>query len=153
VVEIAVETVERLCESHPNILAIKEASSQTERVAEFQRRLGGRCAVLAGDDAMTLPFMAIGASGVVSVASNLVPGKIAALVASMAGGDYQRARALHLELFPLFKDLFIEANPAPVKFALQRAGVFRSAAVRLPLVELSDGAQRKLTQTLEALGY
>lgn len=152
VVEIGIHTVVRLCESFPNIRALKEASGQSERVSECVRILGDRCPVLSGDDSQTLPFMAIGATGVVSVASNLLPGKIAALVAAFAGGDLPRARALHSELFPLFRDLFIEANPAPVKYALQRAGIFRRDEVRLPLVPLSAEARKVLDQRLEALG-
>src|SRR5207237_7011901 len=102
-----------------------------------------------GDDSLTLPFMAVGAVGVVSVASNLVPSEVRALVRACESGDLKSAEKLHRKLLPLFKDLFIEPNPVPVKTALGWRGLM-SGEVRLPLCEMTAATQTRLRKTLEA---
>src|SRR5207302_1864910 len=106
-------------------------------------------AMLRGDASLTLPFMAVGAAGVVSVASNLLPAEVCALVRACESGDFKSAATLHRKLLPLFKDLFIEPNPVPVKTALGWRGAI-SAEVRLPLCEMTDANQTRLRKTLEA---
>ena len=148
-VDIVPDTVVRLAESCRNIVAIKEASGSVERVGELRRRLPKEFTILSGDDSLTLPFMAVGAVGVVSVASNLFPAEICALVRSCESGDFKAAEDLHRKMFPLFKDLFIEPNPVPAKTALGWRGAM-SAEVRLPLCEMSEANQTRLRKTLEA---
>jgi len=149
VVDIAADTVVRLAESCPNIVSIKEASGSVERVGELCRRLPKEFTILSGDDGLTLPFMAVGAVGVVSVASNLFPVEVCALVRACESSDFKSAETLHRKLFPLFKDLFIEPNPVPAKTALAWRGAM-SAEVRLPLCEMTEANQARLRKTLEA---
>jgi 4-hydroxy-tetrahydrodipicolinate synthase len=147
-VDIGADTVVRLSESCRNIVSIKEASGSVERVGELARRLSNEFTILSGDDSLTLPFMAVGAAGVVSVASNLFPEEICALVRAFESGDAKTAEKLHRQLFPLFKDLFVEPNPVPVKTALGWRGAM-SGEVRLPLCEMSEANQARLRKTLE----
>jgi len=147
-VDIAPETVARLAKECRNIVSIKEASGSVERVGELRRRLPDAFTILSGDDSLTLPFMAVGAAGVVSVASNLFPSEVCALARACESGDLKSAETLHRKLLPLFKDLFIEPNPVPVKTALGWRGAM-SPEVRLPLCEMSEANQRRLRKTLE----
>src|SRR5438046_6739262 len=147
-VDIAADTVVRLAETCRNIVSIKEASGSVERVAELRRRLPDEFTILSGDDSLTLPFMSVGAAGVVSVATNLFPSEVCALVRACESGDLKSAQTLHRKLLPLFKDLFIEPNPIPIKTALSwREGM--SGEVRLPLCEMSEANQTRLRKTLE----
>jgi 4-hydroxy-tetrahydrodipicolinate synthase len=147
-VDIVPETVARLAKECRNVVSIKEASGSVERVGDLRRRLPKSFTILSGDDSLTLPFMAVGAVGVVSVASNLFPSQVCALVHACESGDLKLAEQLHRKLLPLFKDLFIEPNPVPVKTALGwRAAM--SGEVRLPLCEMSEANQARLRKTLE----
>jgi 4-hydroxy-tetrahydrodipicolinate synthase len=147
-VDILPETVVRLAKECRNIVSIKEASGSVERVSELRRRLPESFTILSGDDSLTLPFMAVGAAGVVSVASNLFPAEVCALVRACESGELKSATQLHRKLLPLFKDLFIEPNPVPVKTALSWRGGM-SGEVRLPLCEMSESNQARLRKTLE----
>ena len=147
-VDINPETVVRLAKECRNIVSIKEASGSVERVSDLRRRLPEAFTILSGDDSLTLPFMSVGAAGVVSVASNLFPAEVCALVRACESGDFKSAATLHRKLLPLFKDLFIEPNPVPVKTALGWRGTM-SGDVRLPLCEMSDANQATLRKTLE----
>jgi 4-hydroxy-tetrahydrodipicolinate synthase len=149
-IEIGVDTVARLAAECPTILAIKESGGNVERVSQLRQVLPEVFTVLSGDDSLTLPFLAAGAVGVVSVASNLIPSDVVALVAAFTSGDAARARAIHQRLYPLFKDLFIEPNPVPVKTALAALGRM-SAEVRLPLCEMSRANADRLMATLRSL--
>jgi len=142
------ETVARLAKECRNIVSIKEASGSVERVNELRRRLPDAFTILSGDDSLTLPFMAVGAVGVVSVASNLFPSEVCALVRACESGDLRSAKTSHRKLLLLFKDLFIEPNPVPVKTALGWRGAM-SPEVRLPLCEMSEANQARLRKTLE----
>jgi 4-hydroxy-tetrahydrodipicolinate synthase len=147
-VDIVPETVVRLAKECRNIVSIKEASGSVERVSELRRRLPEAFTILSGDDSLTLPFMAVGAAGVVSVASNLFPSQVCALIRACDSGDLKAAGKLHRKLLPLFKDLFIDPNPVPVKTALGWRGTM-SGEVRLPLCEMSETNQARLRKTLE----
>jgi len=147
-VDIMPETVARLAKECRNIVSIKEASGSVERVGELRRQLPDAFTILSGDDSLTLPFMAVGAAGVVSVASNLFPSEVCGLVRAAESGDLKLAEKLHKKLLPLFKDLFIEPNPVPVKAALGWRGVM-SSEVRLPLCEMDEANQSRLRKTLE----
>jgi 4-hydroxy-tetrahydrodipicolinate synthase len=117
-------------------------------VGELRRRLPDEFTILSGDDSLTLPFMAVGAAGVVSVASNLFPAEVCGLVRACDSSDFKSAEASHRKLLPLFKDLFIEPNPVPIKTALGWRGGM-SGEVRLPLCEMSEANQARLRKTLE----
>src|SRR5216110_215359 len=147
-VDIGPDTVVRLATECRNIVSIKEASGSVERVSELRARLPEAFTILSGDDSLTLPFMSVGAVGVVSVASNLFPAEVCALVRAYECGDAKLALNLHRKMFPLFKDLFIEPNPVPVKTALGWRGAM-SGEVRLPLCEMSESNQARLRRTLE----
>src|SRR5881397_2882355 len=147
-VDIGPDTVVRLAKECRNITSIKEASGSVERVSELRARLPESFTILSGDDSLTLPFMSVGAVGVVSVASNLFPAEVCALVRAYECGDAKLALNLHHKLIPLFKDLFIEPNPVPIKTALGWRGAM-SGEVRLPLCEMNEANQARLRRTLE----
>ncbi|MCS7338506.1 MAG: 4-hydroxy-tetrahydrodipicolinate synthase [Verrucomicrobiae bacterium] len=149
-VEIGVETVKRLASECKNIVGIKEAGGSADRVSQLRVALGLKFVILSGDDSLTLPFMAVGAQGVISVASNVAPAEVARMVRAFANGDPASALKLHLKLYPLFKDLFIETNPIPVKAALAMMGLIEEE-YRLPLVPMTPQNRQKLEATLRAL--
>jgi len=146
-VDVGADTVVRLAETCRNIVSIKEASGSVERVSELRGRLPDEFTILSGDDSLTLPFMAVGAVGVVSVASNLFPTDVCSLVRAFESGDAKTAEKLHRKLFPLFKALFIEPNPVPVKTALGWRGEM-SSEVRQPLCEMTEANQTRLRKAL-----
>ncbi len=147
-VDIGPDTVARLATECRNIVSIKEAGGSVERVSELRRRLPESFTILSGDDSLTLPFMSVGAAGVVSVVSNLFPAEVCALVRGFESGDVKLAQKLHRKLFPLFKDLFIEPNPVPIKTALGWRGDM-SSECRLPLCEMTAPNQAQLRKTIE----
>jgi 4-hydroxy-tetrahydrodipicolinate synthase len=149
-VDIAADTVVRLAENCANIVSIKEASGSVDRVSELAGRLPNEFTILSGDDSLTLPFLAVGAVGVVSVVSNLFPAEVSRLVRLFLEGKAEEARQLHRKFFALFKDIFIEPNPVPAKTALAWRGVM-SKEVRLPLCEMTPKNAARLRATLEAL--
>ena len=150
-IEIGVETTLRLASDFKNIVAIKEAGGSVERVNQLRNALPPAFQILSGDDSLTLPFLSVGAVGVISVASNIIPAVVADLVRHYLSGDSAKAREIHLKYYPLFKDLFIEPNPVPAKFALARLGKM-SPDVRLPLCEMAHANVQRLTETLSRLG-
>jgi 4-hydroxy-tetrahydrodipicolinate synthase len=150
-VEIAVETVDRLAHDSVNIVGIKEAGGNPDRVSQLRAALGEKFTILSGDDSLTLPFMSVGAHGVISVASNVIPREVAHMVKAFAQGKPAVALKLHQKFYPLFKDLFIETNPVPVKAALAMLGVM-DEEYRLPLVALSAAHREKLRKTLKLCG-
>jgi 4-hydroxy-tetrahydrodipicolinate synthase len=149
-VDIAADTVVRLAENCDNIVSIKEASGSVDRVSELRSRLPDDFTILSGDDSLTLPFLSVGAVGVVSVVSNLFPMEVCRLVRLFLEGNVEEARQLHRKFFPLFKDMFLEPNPVPVKTALAWRGAM-SKEVRLPLVEMTEANSARLRDTLDAL--
>ena len=150
-VDISVETVARLAADSVNVVGIKEAGGQPDRVSQLRATLGPGFSILSGDDALTLSFMAVGAHGVVSVASNLVPREVARMVQGFARGKADLALKLHDRLRPLFKALFLETNPAPAKAALAMRGVI-DEEIRLPLTLISPASRRQLKAVLKNLG-
>jgi 4-hydroxy-tetrahydrodipicolinate synthase len=151
-VEIGVETVRRLAQECKNVVGIKEAGGSCDRVSQLRAALGPRFEILSGDDSLTLPFMAVGAQGVISVVSNVAPREVSRMVKAFAAGQSRKALQLHQKLFPLFKDLFIETNPVPVKAALAMMGVIEEE-YRLPLVPLSPKNRETLRASLKACGF
>ena len=150
-IEIGVDTVKRLAQACKNIVGIKEAGGNADRVSQLRAALGPKFEILSGDDSLTLPFMAVGAQGVISVASNVIPRQVAQMVAAYAAGKTQAALKLHQKYYPLFKDLFIETNPVPVKAALVILGQIEEE-YRLPLVPMSAKNREVLRATMKAVG-
>jgi 4-hydroxy-tetrahydrodipicolinate synthase len=150
-IEIAVETVNRLAHDSVNIVAIKEAGGNPDRVSQLRAVLGHKFTILSGDDALTLPFMAVGAHGVISVASNVIPREVAHMVRAYSTGNTSLALKLHEKFYPIFKDLFLETNPGPVKAALAMMGMMEDE-FRLPMVPLSAVSRDKLRKTLKHCG-
>ncbi|MSU61783.1 MAG: 4-hydroxy-tetrahydrodipicolinate synthase [Pedosphaera sp.] len=147
-VEIGVDTVKRLAKDRTNVIGIKEAGGNADRVSQLRASLGKEFTILSGDDSLTLPFMAVGAQGVISVASNVVPREVASMVRAFAAGKTTAALKLHAKLYPLFKDLFIETNPVPVKAALAMLGQIEEE-YRLPLVPMAAKNRSVLESTLK----
>jgi len=148
--EIGIETCARLARDCATIVAIKEAGGSTDRVSALRNVLPPEFAILSGDDSMTLPFMAVGAVGVVSVASNIIPKPMTELVNNFLGERPTDSMRVHLRYFQLFKDLFLESNPIPVKTALNLMGLI-DAEFRLPLCEMGNSNREQLSRTLRAL--
>ncbi len=150
-VEIGVDTVKRLAGECKNIVGIKEAGGNPDRVSQLRAALGPKFEILSGDDALTLPFMAVGAQGVISVASNVIPRQVSQMVKAFAAGNPKAALKLHQQYYPLFKDLFVETNPVPVKAALAMMGLIEEE-YRLPLVPMSAKNRATLEATMKACG-
>ncbi len=149
-VEIAVETCVRLAADCENIVAIKEAGGKVERVTALKKAMPSEFEIMCGDDGLTVSFMKEGGVGVVSVASNIIPGEICDLVGAALGGEWDDAQALHARYAEFFSTLFIEPNPVPIKQALAWQGRM-TADVRLPLCEMSAATQDKLRSVVKAL--
>lgn len=149
-IEIGVDTVVRLTRDCANIVSIKEAGGTVERVNALRAVLPAEFEILSGDDSLTLPFLSAGAVGVISVASNLIPREVAELVRDWREGRIPDAVAAHQHYYSLFRDLFIEPNPVPVKLALSLRGAM-SSEVRLPLCEMTSANAEKLRATLTSL--
>jgi 4-hydroxy-tetrahydrodipicolinate synthase len=142
----------------PGIAGVKESSGEIaqmgdiiDRIALPRKNTANPFWVLSGDDAFTLPLLALGGDGLVSVISNLVPKKVKALVAACLAGDFARGRAIHYELLSLMKNAFIETNPVPIKAAMNWTGL-PSGPVRLPLGPLADASEKVLRKTVADLG-
>ena len=147
--EIPLDVVARLS-SHPMIVAIKEAAGSFERVSAIKARCPD-LTVLSGDDSLALPMISVGAAGVISVASDVIPKEISDFIRTALAGDMAAARALHLKYYNLFHDLFIDTNPVMVKEALALMGKL-DLVYRLPLCETTAANRAKIAETLKELG-
>ncbi len=146
--EIAVETVVRLAE-HPQVVCVKEAGGSVDRVSAILSACD--ISVLSGDDALTLPMLSVGAQGVISVASNIIPEIMVKMVRAALDGNWADAKELHLAHHKLMSDLFIDTNPLPVKAAMAMLGTCEEV-YRLPLCEMTDDLRDKLRLTLQSAG-
>jgi 4-hydroxy-tetrahydrodipicolinate synthase len=144
------DTMLRLSE-HGNIVGVKEASGDLSQVMDLIMRKPDDFSVLSGDDNLGYPIIALGGHGIISVASNLIPDRMAALVASALAGDMEKARSLHYELLPLFKALFVETNPIPVKYGMSRIGR-ANEVYRLPMCSPADASKKVVDGVLRDLG-
>jgi 4-hydroxy-tetrahydrodipicolinate synthase len=144
------EWIAKLAEE-PNIVAVKEASGSLEQASQIRRMTPPEFSIYSGDDSLTLPVLAVGGRGVVSVASHLVGDRLQTMIQSFEQGHVQKATQLHLELLPLFKALFVTTNPIPVKAALTLRG-WAVGACRLPLVSPSSAVTDRLRTVMEPLG-
>ena len=147
-VPIATDTIARLS-AHPLMVAVKEAGGSVDRVSEILDLCD--ITVLSGDDSLTLPMISVGARGIISVASNLIPGELTAMVDAALAGDFKTALEAHRKYYPLFRNLFIESNPIPVKAAMGMTGAI-TPEYRLPLCEMSAPHAEVLKKTLQDCG-
>ena len=145
--EIPIDVVKRLSE-HPLVAAIKEAAGSVERVNAIKNVCD--ITVLSGDDSLTLPMMSVGATGVISVASNILPTEVSEMTHKALAGDFQGAYKIHKRLYKLFHDLFLESNPIPIKAAMADMGII-AEEYRLPLCEMSAAPREVLRNTLKSL--
>jgi len=152
VIDIAVPTVERLRKAFAHVNHIKEAGGSCDRVDQLRQALGADMTILSGDDALTVPFISIGAKGVISVASNLLPADMVAMVNAALAGDFAKALKVHHRLYPVFKALFIEPNPVPVKASMVQSRLISTDEVRPPLCELSPASRQALLGALASAG-
>jgi 4-hydroxy-tetrahydrodipicolinate synthase len=150
-IEIGVDTVRRLAADCKNIVGIKEAGGQPDRVSQIRAACGPTFTILSGDDSLTLPFMSVGANGVISVASNVIPREVANMVRAFAEGRSAAALKIHAKFFPLFRNLFVEANPGPVKAALAMMEMIEDE-LRLPLVRVEAKNRDLVRATLRQCG-
>jgi 4-hydroxy-tetrahydrodipicolinate synthase len=150
-IEIGVDTVARLHRECRNVIGMKEAGGNPDRVSQLRSALGPKFEIMSGDDSLTLSFMAVGAHGVISVASNVIPNQVVRMVKAFVAGRAKEALALHQKYYPLFKDLFIESNPVPVKAALAMLGQIEEE-YRLPLVKMAEKNRQQLKSTMKACG-
>jgi 4-hydroxy-tetrahydrodipicolinate synthase len=149
-VDLAPATVARLAR-HPQIVALKEATGTQERIRELVEICPADFVLLSGDDASFVDFVSLGGKGVISVTANVAPGRVRAACSAVLAGDLVAARAIDASLQPLHRDLFVEANPIPVKWAVARMGLIGSA-LRLPLVEMSAVHQETILRAMRAAG-
>jgi 4-hydroxy-tetrahydrodipicolinate synthase len=147
-VELSVESLLRILDLCPNVVGLKDASGGLMYCQELLARSGDRISVLSGDDPLTLPLLSVGARGVISVTSNMLPRAVGDVIDDFAAGRTAAARAKHLALFPVHRALFSEPSPAPVKAALVTKGLFASASVRSPLVEASPTCKARVAEAL-----
>jgi 4-hydroxy-tetrahydrodipicolinate synthase len=150
-IEISLEVIQRLLRECKNIAGIKESGGSADRVSQMRAVLPKTFVILSGDDSLTLPFMAVGAQGVISVASNVIPKEMAQMVKTFSIGNGGMALKIHTRFYPLFKDLFIETNPGPVKAALSMMGHIEEE-YRLPMVAMQAKNRAVLEATLKSCG-
>jgi 4-hydroxy-tetrahydrodipicolinate synthase len=149
-VNITAETMKRLSELK-NVVGVKEASGDLSQMAEVKKLCGVDFNLISGDDALTLPLLAIGGCGVISVVANIVPKDMSDMVYAFMDNDLEKARALHYKMLPLIKAMFIETNPIPVKTAMSMMGMI-SPDVRLPMCEMGIENKKKLEKVLKDYG-
>ena len=150
-INVETDTMARLARDVKNIVGVKEASGSLDQMSQVIAACGPDFSVLSGDDNITLPLLAIGGSGVVSVIANIVPRETADLVHAVLEGDWKRARDLHYRLFPLARAAFLETNPIPIKEAMAMAGMLEPE-FRLPMCRMSDANREKLRAILKPYG-
>jgi 4-hydroxy-tetrahydrodipicolinate synthase len=147
--DLAPETLARIAEAAPNVVATKEATGNVLRAQKIAQTMGARMTVLSGDDALTLPMCAVGARGVISVTSNVLPAEVSRATRLAIQGPADEARRAHLALLPVHEAMFLEASPAPVKAALAMRGTTRDT-VRPPMAPCTEGTRKAVAAALEA---
>ena len=150
-VNVETATLERLVRDCKNIIGVKEASGSLDQMSQVIAACGPDFIVLSGDDNLTLPLMAVGGRGVVSVIANIVPRDTADMVHAALEGDFKRARELHYKLYPLARAAFLETNPIPIKEAMAMAGMIEPE-FRLPMCRMSDANRERLRAILKPYG-
>jgi 4-hydroxy-tetrahydrodipicolinate synthase len=145
------KTLARLAKDVPNIKGVKEASGNLVQVSEIASLTGDDFEILSGEDALTLPMLAVGGKGVISVASHIAGKKLGEMIDSFFSGDVEKAKKIHLELMPLFRVLFITTNPIPVKAAMEMVGI-KVGPPRPPLCPASEQVKEEIGKVLKSLG-
>ena len=145
--DLSTDTLARILDASPNVVAIKDATGNVLRCQQVVSRFGNAVSVLCGDDALTPSMMVVGATGVISVTSNLYPDKVSAVCRAMEVGDLALARRLHFALLPVHEAMFVEPSPGPAKFALALRNQIK-LALRLPMVPPTESAQAAISKTI-----
>ncbi len=151
VADLTTATFERICDAAKNVVGIKDASGNVLRCQEMMRKLGGRAAVMCGDDALTFAMMALGARGVISVTSNVLPAKTSKVTTLMKAGKLDEARRAQFDLMDVHELMFVEPSPAPAKAALASLGMM-NASVRSPIVAASEGLVARIRAAIDRIG-
>jgi 4-hydroxy-tetrahydrodipicolinate synthase len=151
-VNMTAATTLQIAREHPNIVGVKEASGNMEQIQTILRDCTDDFVVLSGDDSWTLPLIACGGDGIISVASNEAPGPMSSMVAAALAGDFTGARRLHERLLPLMLGNFMESSPGPVKAACRMLGLIPTDTLRPPLAPISEANRTKLQDILEQCG-
>lgn len=149
---IAPATIARLAKDFENIVAVKEAAGNVMQTAELYRLVPERISIYSGDDGLVLPFMSVGAVGVISVLANIGGQELNAVMDAFEAGDIKKAAELNKTMVPLAQSMFVESNPIPVKAAVSLVTPFEAGAPRLPLVPISEAGKEKLVAALKAAG-
>ncbi len=150
-INVETDTLARLARDCKNVIGVKEASGSLDQMTQVILACGPDFIVLSGDDNLTLPLMAVGGRGVISVIANIVPRETAEMTHAALDGDWKRARELHHKLFPLARAAFIETNPIPIKEAMAMAGMLEPE-FRLPMCRMSEANRERLRRVLERYG-
>lgn len=151
-VNMAAATTLRIAREIPNMIGVKEASGNMEQIMSILRDRPEGFLVISGDDAMTLPLVALGGDGIISVAANEIPKLMSEMTAAALRGDFDRARAVHNRILPLMSGNFIESSPIPVKTAMKMLGIIPNDAVRSPLAPITGANRKKLEEILREVG-
>jgi 4-hydroxy-tetrahydrodipicolinate synthase len=151
-VNMAAATTLRIAREIPNVVAVKEASGNMEQIMSILRDRPEGFLVISGDDAMTLPLVALGGDGIISVAANEIPRLMSDMTTAALRGDFDRARQIHNRILPLMAGNFIESSPIPVKTAMKMLGIIPNDAVRSPLAPITDANRKKLEEILREVG-
>lgn len=149
-VNMSVETVKTLARKYSNIVALKQSCADMDMLTELRTHCPSDFAIYSGDDSLTLPMLALGVTGVISVASHLFGKEIKSMIRNFKTGDVMTARNMHMKLYPIFRKLFIAPNPVPIKAALAYKGIIQDN-VRRPLVELTKQEKAELIFTLDSI--
>jgi 4-hydroxy-tetrahydrodipicolinate synthase len=152
VTAVHVDTICRICDACENVIGLKDASNNVHDTQALTHRLGDRLDIMSGDDALTVPLMSVGAKGVISVTSNVVPSAVRRVVELMLAGDWLAAQRLHLALLPLHEAMFCAPSPGPVKAALASKGAMLPT-VRLPIVELAESDRQRVVTALASFEH
>ncbi len=150
-VNIEPETIAKLATDCKNIVAVKEASGSLDQMSRIIALCGAKITMLSGDDSLTLPLMAIGGEGIISVVANIIPKDVKAMVTAFSEGDVRAAQRLHFKMLPLIKAVFIETNPIPVKTAMGLMGLCEPS-LRLPMCEMAPENLAKLKTAMKDYG-
>jgi 4-hydroxy-tetrahydrodipicolinate synthase len=151
-VSLTPATIAAMAKASDRIVGVKESTGSIDQATEIVQLCGSKFCVLSGDDSLTLPLMSVGASGVISVAANIIPSDVSRLVELCLGDRYQEARSLHTKMFPLTKSLFIETNPSPIKAAMKELGLLKDESLRLPMVSVTSETRAKVKAAIKAYG-
>ncbi len=151
-VQLQASTIAEMASASKRIVGVKESTGSMDMATEIRAACGDKFCIISGDDSLTLPLMALGATGVISVAANIVPKDIARLCSMGLDERFDEAQLIHQKLYPLIKSLFIETNPAPVKAAMKEMGLINDESLRLPMVSIGADTRKKLKAEMKKYG-